>query len=806
MNPDLKDKIALFGTLESLRDTEDDDEVVASEETEHRAKCKAYARLALKRPGIKLRSTFGGIGNSLGVAHRRTASDSIVTSPKQPTNGRPEVIVIEDTPQQLPRRLPPSQHRVTSVSGSAFHVENTSDSTRKSASQPGILVVQPQSERAVCSSPPPVEDSPTTNMAKRKRPDKPQWFKGMSFFYYPNNDTNAVRKHRINTAREHGATWVRDLDEATHVIVDADLKYADMEMILAESPGSTDKIVINDRWPGECIGSKMILNTALELYRVPGHPKISKKAEGAQHLSQDNSLKLKEPTSRPRRNHVVSTTTPSRSYNSTQISTQTSSDQAISESRLGGPGPAIASVEETILCADGNEPTKLATSVAEKSTQNSVEYEFSQLIKYCKENPEAGVDGYGEVGVEVNQPPLPVGPVATAPPTWDGNELSSEEERKQRKKSKTKSARSKNENWQDNFACMKGGHLGDDSNNPNAKAISILQQLADHWDRHKTCDEESFRINNYRKAVHSLRQRTTIITTAEEAREISGIGGKIADKIVEIAKNGRCRELEELQKDPNNAVRELFLNVYGVGHTTASDWISQGLRTLQEVLEKAKPTKYQRLGIEHFDDLNTRIPRVEVEALGVCVMRTARGIDPLVEFIVGGSYRRGQMTSGDIDFIVTRKGTKTTADLDPFFRKLIERLTDKGFLTAGLATSRSEDGNKWHGCCVLPESDFPGNKAGYKPIWRRIDFLLVPETELGAAMIYFTGNDLLNRSIRLLANKKGFNLSHKGLFQGVIRDSHRKKTNDGVLVEARDERKIWDILGVPWLEPHERNI
>ena len=61
---------------------------------------------------------------------------------------------------------------------------------------------------------------------------------------------------------------------------------------------------------------------------------------------------------------------------------------------------------------------------------------------------------------------------------------------------------------------------------------------------------------------------------------------------------------------------QLFLGIYGVGTSLAQQWIAQGYRTLDDLLAKAKLTPNQRLGIEHYDDLNTRIPRKEMEQLG----------------------------------------------------------------------------------------------------------------------------------------------------------------------------------------------
>ena len=88
--------------------------------------------------------------------------------------------------------------------------------------------------------------------------------------------------------------------------------------------------------------------------------------------------------------------------------------------------------------------------------------------------------------------------------------------------------------------------------------------------------------------------------------------------------------------------------------------------------------------------------------------------------------------------------------------------------------------------------------------WRRIDLLLVPSDEMGAALIYFTGDDIFNRSLRLLASTQGMRLNQRGLYKDVIRGKGREKLSEGTLVEGKDEKKIFEILGVPWRPPEHR--
>lgn len=158
-----------------------------------------------------------------------------------------------------------------------------------------------------------------------------------------------------------------------------------------------------------------------------------------------------------------------------------------------------------------------------------------------------------------------------------------------------------------------------------------------------------------------------------------------------------------------------------------------------------------------------------------------------------GSYRRGADTSGDIDMLITKPGVPISEIREMVIEKLVPMLTKSGFLVASLAETSAE-GSKWHGASCIPGAH----------IWRRIDFLLVPEEELGAAMIYFTGNDIFNRSLRLLASKKKMRLNQRGLYNDVIRDAGREKLSEGILIEGRDEKKIFEALGVPWRPPEHR--
>lgn len=357
-------------------------------------------------------------------------------------------------------------------------------------------------------------------------------------------------------------------------------------------------------------------------------------------------------------------------------------------------------------------------------------------------------------------------------------------------KSKTKSKKgSFARSWQGNFSCMSKHDGAGKSEYPNARTIEVLQQMADYYDR----TQDHWRLNAYRKAITALRKQDHKITTEEEAFAVPFIGQRLAAKIEEIVWTDKLRRLENTALEPNDEVLQTFLKIYGVGLKQATKWIDQGYRSIED-LQKAQLTKNQKIGIEHYEDFQLRIPRGEMRRHDQYVREICSKIDARIQFTIGGSYRRGAANSGDIDFIVNMPDCTLNTLRTLMFGTVIPQLETLGYLKVSLATSSKDEGSKWHGAAALPGCS----------IWRRIDLLFVPWEEMGAALIYFTGNDIFNRSIRLLASRKGMRLNQHGLWKDVIRGKNRERVTQGSLVEGKDEKKIFEVLGVPWRPPEHR--
>ncbi|KAI9435731.1 hypothetical protein H4582DRAFT_1968310 [Lactarius indigo] len=345
----------------------------------------------------------------------------------------------------------------------------------------------------------------------------------------------------------------------------------------------------------------------------------------------------------------------------------------------------------------------------------------------------------------------------------------------------------------------------------NQDIVDKLSELAD-LHRAKPTQDDKWRVFSYTKAIAALRKCKERISSLEQARSLNGVGDKTAQKIMEIIETGALRRVDA-ERTEDVAVVQLFQGIYGVGQSIAYAWYFAGCRTLDDIRERKggiKLTSIQELGLKYYDDINTRMTREEAREIFEEIRSIALCLDPKLFVEIMGSYRRGKSTCGDIDIMVTRPpdGGKTHAGILP---KLLSALRSAGIITEDLLSLAPDATDSlevtYRGLCVRPTK--PGQEAPSRSqIRRRIDILAIPWESRGAALIYFTGDDIFNRSLRLKANKMGYSLNQRGLFEGVVRSVEDRaiKTNAGNVIASETEEEIFRILGVPWVEAHERAV
>ena len=237
------------------------------------------------------------------------------------------------------------------------------------------------------------------------------------------------------------------------------------------------------------------------------------------------------------------------------------------------------------------------------------------------------------------------------------------------------------------------------------------------------------------------------------------------DQDDEILKRGILERIEKKPEEEKEKIKviELFEQIYGVGETTATAWYDKGYRTLED-LKNVKMTKNQRLGYEYFKDLNTKIPREEIDRFKVLLDKLWNGR----KFLITGSYRREEKEIGDID-IVAQDGVP--------IEDLIKPLRDAGLIIATL----SEGETKFIGL-IKPEK-----------VVRKMDIRFIEADAWPYTILYFSSGSNINKEMRTLAHKYGLILNEFGLF-----DKNDNK------YPAFTEKDIFDYLNLEYLSPIER--
>ncbi|XP_020822679.1 DNA polymerase lambda isoform X1 [Phascolarctos cinereus] len=303
---------------------------------------------------------------------------------------------------------------------------------------------------------------------------------------------------------------------------------------------------------------------------------------------------------------------------------------------------------------------------------------------------------------------------------------------------------------------------------------------------------DRWRSLSYSKAISALKSFHKPVTSYQEACGIPGIGKSMAEKIMEIVESGHLRKLDHISDSV--PVLELFSNIWGVGSKTAQMWYQQGFRTLEDIQNRATLTTQQAIGLKHYEDFLKRIPREEAAEIEQTVREAARTLSPGLLSVACGSYRRGKVTCGDVDVLVTHPDGRSHQGI---LSQLLDTLRQQGFLTDDLV-SQDDNGQqqKYLGVCQLPGTGQPH---------RRLDIIVVPYSEFACALLYFTGSAHFNRSMRALAKTKGMSLSEHALSTAIVRNSRGIKVGLGRTLPTPTEKDVFRLLGLPYREPCERD-
>jgi DNA polymerase (family X) len=295
--------------------------------------------------------------------------------------------------------------------------------------------------------------------------------------------------------------------------------------------------------------------------------------------------------------------------------------------------------------------------------------------------------------------------------------------------------------------------------------------------------EDSFRVLAYRRAATRIRETggpVAQLALEGKAKELSGIGKTIEDKIVQVVETG---EMEALTKRkalvPEEVVK--FMRLPGLGPKTARRiWKELGVTTIAELKEAAEQERLRvltGLGAKSEEKIlkalaeEPKDPRESRRLLGdglpflLELVEELRRHPAAVKVSEAGSARRRRETFRDLDVIAT--------STDP--PALIEAFTGRDNVADVLAKGDTK-------ATVLTTEGF------------RLDLRVVPPESYGNLLQHFTGSKDHNVALREDAVRRGFSVSEYSV------------TNVGTGEEftAADEKELYAHLGYAYIPPELR--
>ena len=300
-----------------------------------------------------------------------------------------------------------------------------------------------------------------------------------------------------------------------------------------------------------------------------------------------------------------------------------------------------------------------------------------------------------------------------------------------------------------------------------------------------------FRITSLKKNLYTISKLKYEIKSIEQIKNIKGFGSGTINRISEILKNGYLDEVKDLNKkygklkEKQNLINEL-MQVIGIGEIMAKEIINKNkIKSLKDLIKQVNEDKIQvndkiKLGLKYVGKYETKIPRKIITEIYNIILKNNKNKDILL--LLCGSYRRGLPQSSDIDLLICDLNLLFKEDLEEsnILKTIINNLKKINLITDDITSS--DVLTKYMGFCNYKDKNY------------RIDIRLIPYESIFSALLYFTGSYQLNTLMRINAKKLDYKLNEYGLYKNNIK------------IDINDEKDIFDLLKMEYLEPEQRNI
>lgn len=312
-----------------------------------------------------------------------------------------------------------------------------------------------------------------------------------------------------------------------------------------------------------------------------------------------------------------------------------------------------------------------------------------------------------------------------------------------------------------------------------------------------------WKMKNYQRVISILFNSDKIDSTETALIILRNSGMKLPK---EVGPNWKSKILINIDKiisegslglvsDPKLEIMEQLVKIPEVGPSKAKQIYDAGIHTLEDLIKNPDLlNRKQLIGLRHMNDLKQKIPRDEMtiwgNSLKDLVTRVVDESSIIRHMNLVGSYRRGKLESGDIDFHIVletpRKG---------LMNKIYNKLVEEGYIVKDDWFSKGE------------KKLMAVSKLGIDNVARHLDIFIYSLDEFPFALLYSTGSGEFNVNMRNYARSKGYSLSDKGILEGNNKGDHVKKEKYLELIgkEKVDcEEDIFKFFGLEYMEPKDR--
>jgi len=290
----------------------------------------------------------------------------------------------------------------------------------------------------------------------------------------------------------------------------------------------------------------------------------------------------------------------------------------------------------------------------------------------------------------------------------------------------------------------------------------------------------TFRVRAYQNAANLIsnlsKSLSDMVAQGDDPSLLPGIGKDLSEKIKQIIKTGKLKQLQELEIRIPPVLLQL-LKIQGLGpkriRTLQKKLIIHSLDDLKQAALKGKIRELSGFGakieqqilkgIEYREENSKRILWADAEPIVQNLITYLKQTKSVKHVEAAGSFRRKKESIGDLDILAICRNSK------PVIQHFIHYPEVGQVMAQGNTRST-----------VLLHNGL------------QVDLRVVAAKSYGAALHYFTGSQAHNIAIRKLALQKNLKVNEYGVYCA------------NRYIAGKTEAEIFKQVGLPYIEPELR--